>query len=369
MMNILVTGAKGFVGKNLGVALRQQADVVLNEYDLGNSPEELRQALATAEVIFHLAGVNRPEDVIKFQTGNAGFTVELCSTLRSLQRAPKIVFTSSIQAELDNPYGTSKRAAEATLQEFVAATGAECVVYRLKNLFGKWCQPKYNSVIATFCYNVAHGLPISVSDSSHEMEFTYIDDVVNAFLSEISPTIPGFLYAEPLISYRATLGELVEKITAFRQMRSNLQLPDFSKPFTRALYATYLSYLDQNDFGYQLAIKEDQRGSLSEFIKTSQIGQIFVSRTHPGMTRGNHYHHTKIEKFLVLQGEAVIRLRNIFETKVIEYRVRGEDYRVVDIPPGYTHSIQNVGKEDVVTLFWADEVFDPNHPDTYYENI
>jgi UDP-2-acetamido-2,6-beta-L-arabino-hexul-4-ose reductase len=369
MTNILVTGAKGFVGKNLGVALRRQVNAVLNEYDLGNSPEELRQALVTADVIFHLAGVNRPEDVTEYQTGNAGFTVELCSALRSLQRAPKIVFASSIQAELDNPYGASKRAAEATLQEFATASGAECVVYRFKNLFGKWCRPNYNSVIATFCYNIAHDLPNSVSDASREMELTYIDDVVNAFLAEILPTVPGFRYVEPLVSYQVTLGELVEIITAFRQMRSSLQLPDFSKPFTRALYATYLSYLNQTDFGYQLAIKEDQRGSLSEFIKAPQIGQIFVSRTYPGITRGNHYHHTKIEKFLVLQGEAVIRLRNILETEVIECRVRGEDYRVVDIPPGYTHSIQNVGKEDLVTLFWADEVFDPNQHDTYYEDV
>ncbi len=369
MPTVLVTGAKGFVGKNLGAALRRQEQVVLYEYDLGNSPEELRQALTTAEIVFHLAGVNRPKEITEYQTGNVGFTAELCSILRGLKRAPKIVFTSSIQAELDNPYGISKREAEDALRDYATVAGAEVAVYRLKNLFGKWCKPNYNAVTATFCYNLAHDLPIAISDPAREMELTYVDDVVSAFLTELVPNVPGFRYAKPLVSYQITLGKLAETIRSFRQMRSNLQVPDFSQPFIRALYATYTSYLDQADFGYQLVAKADQRGNLAEFIKAPGIGQIFVSRTHPGITRGNHYHHTKAEKFLVLQGEAVIRLRHILETQVVEYRVRGEDYRVVDIPPGYTHSIQNVGDAEVVTLFWADQVFDPNQPDTYSENV
>jgi UDP-2-acetamido-2,6-beta-L-arabino-hexul-4-ose reductase len=369
MPNVLVTGAKGFVGKNLCVALRRQERVALSEYDLDNSAEELRRALAEADVIFHLAGVNRPKEVTEYQTGNADFTVELCSTLRSLGRSPKIVLASSIQAELDNPYGVSKRQAEEALREYAAATGAEAVAHRLKNLFGKWCRPNYNSVTATFCYNIAHDLPIDISDPAREMELTYIDDVVSAFQAELAPGVPGFRYAGQLTSYRVTLGELAETIRAFRRMRSDLQAPDYSQPFIRALYATYLSYLDPADFGYSLASKADQRGSLAEFIKAPAIGQVFVSRTRPGVTRGNHYHHTKVEKFLVLQGEAVIRLRHILETEAVEYRVRGEDYRVIDIPPGYTHSIQNVGDGEVVTLFWADEVFDPDRSDTYYENV
>jgi UDP-2-acetamido-2,6-beta-L-arabino-hexul-4-ose reductase len=243
------------------------------------------------------------------------------------------------------------------------------VAHRLKNLFGKWCRPNYNSVTATFCYNIAHDLPIDISDPAREMELTYIDDVVSAFQAELAPGVPGFRYAGQLTSNRVTLGELAETIRAFRRMRSDLQAPDYSQPFIRALYATYLSYLDPADFGYSLASKADQRGSLAEFIKAPAIGQVFVSRTRPGVTRGNHYHHTKVEKFLVLQGEAVIRLRHILETEAVEYRVRGEDYRVIDIPPGYTHSIQNVGDGEVVTLFWADEVFDPDRSDTYYENV
>jgi UDP-2-acetamido-2,6-beta-L-arabino-hexul-4-ose reductase len=369
MVNILVTGAKGFVGKNLCVALRQQTQVVLSEYDLDNSPNELQRALRVADVIFHLAGINRPKEVAEYQTGNAGFTFELCSTLKDLARAPKIVFSSSIQAKSENPYGASKRAAEDILKDFAASSGSECAVYRFKNLFGKWCRPNYNAVTATFCYNVAHDLPLSISDPSREMELTYIDDVVNAFLGEILPGTPGFRFAEPLGSYRITLGELAVTIKSFRQMRSSLQLPDFSEPFIRALYASYLSYLDPVDFAYPLTIKTDERGSLAEFIKAPGMGQVFVSRTHPGVTRGNHYHHSKVEKFLVLEGEAVIRFRHILGTEVIEIRVRGDEYRVVDIPPGYTHSIQNVGSADLVTLFWADELFDPDRPDTTYEKV
>jgi UDP-2-acetamido-2,6-beta-L-arabino-hexul-4-ose reductase len=224
-------------------------------------------------------------------------------------------------------------------------------------------------VTATFCYNTAHDLPVSISDPAREMDLTYVDDVVNAFLEELAPGVPGFRYAGELTFYRVTLGELAEIIRAFRQTRSSLKAPDYSQPFIRALYATYVSYLDPADFGYSLTPKADQRGSLAEFIKSPGIGQVFVSRTQPGVTRGNHYHDTKVEKFLVLQGEAIIRLRHILESEVVEYRVRGEDYRVVDIPPGYTHSIQNVGDEEVVTLFWADEVFDPDRTDTHYEDV
>jgi UDP-2-acetamido-2,6-beta-L-arabino-hexul-4-ose reductase len=369
MVNILVTGAKGFVGKNLCVALRQQAQVVLYEVDLDNSPEELQQALRVADVVFHLAGVNRPKEEKEYQTGNAGFTSKICSTLETLARAPKIVFSSSIQAELGNPYGASKLAAEEILRNFAAGSGSECVVYRLKNLFGKWCRPNYNAVTATFCYNAAHDLPLSISDPSHEIELTYIDNVVEAFLGEITESMPGFRYAEPLVTYWITLGELAETIQSFRQMRSSLQMPDFSQPFVRALYASYVTYLDQADFAYPLTIKTDKRGSLAEFIKAPGLGQVFVSRTRPGITRGNHYHHTKGEKFLVLEGEAVIRFRHILGTEEIEYRVRGDEYRVVDIPPGYTHSIQNVGAGDLVTLFWADEIFDPQKPDTTSEEV
>ena len=368
-MKLLVTGAKGFVGKNLCSVLQRRDDIELYEYDIESSPKELDQALQQVDCIIHLAGVNRPEHPDEFETGNTGSIDEICSKLTDIGRAPKIMLSSSIQAELDNPYGVSKRGAEAVLKGFSESAGAECVVFRFKNLFGKWCRPNYNSVTATFCHNIANDLPIQISDPAHEIDLTHIDDVVDAFVAELEPGQGGFRFAPPLPSRRISLGELAEKIQAFRSMRSNLALPNFIDAFDRALYGTYLTYLDTGDFGYGLDIKSDPRGSLAEFLKSPSMGQIFVSRTRPGITRGDHYHHTKTEKFFVLQGTAIIRFRHITNGQVLEYRVRGEDYRVLDIPPGYTHSIENIGKDELVTLFWTNEPFDPNHPDTYFEPV
>ncbi|WP_242392097.1 polysaccharide biosynthesis C-terminal domain-containing protein [Anaeromyxobacter oryzisoli] len=369
-MNVLVTGAAGFLGKNLVAALGARKDVELVEVDVGTPAGVLDAALDKADVVFHLAGVNRPEKVEEFATGNAGLTEELCAALERKGRRPKLVLSSSIQAERDNPYGQSKRAAELVLQRFGDRTGAEAVVYRLKNLFGKWCRPNYNSVTATFCHNLAHDLPIRISDPAAVVDLTYVDDVVQAFLGELDPPPrPGFRFAEPLASHEVSLGELAETISGFRAHRKTLRLPDYSSPFVRALYATYLSYVEPGEHGYQLDIKADARGSLAEFIKSPHFGQIFISRTKPGITRGNHYHHTKTEKFLVVQGEGLIRLRQINGTDVVEFPVRGEDYRVVDIPPGYTHSIENVGAGEMVTLFWSSEVFDPARADTIFDPV
>lgn len=363
---VLVTGSKGFIGRNLCAVLRCHEKVELYEYDLDNKPEELDAALQQVNCIIHLAGVNRPENPDEFETGNAGSIDEICIKLKAMGRSPKIVLSSSIQAELDNPYGVSKRRAEEVLQLFSEDTGAECVVYRFKNLFGKWCRPNYNSVTATFCHNIANDLPIQISDPKNEIELTYIDDVVEAFIAELESVSPGFRFAQSLSSVQISLGELAEKIQFFKNMRTSLRLPVLDNAFDQALYGTYLSYLDTRDFEYGLEKKSDQRGSLAEFLKSSSMGQIFVSRTKPGITRGDHYHHTKTEKFLVLQGTAMIRFRHIEEEEVLEYRVRGEDCRVLDIPPGYTHSIENVGQDELVTLFWASEIFDPEKSDTYY---
>lgn len=368
-MKVLVTGSKGFVGRNLCAVLRRRQDIILFGCDIDTPAKDLADALRQVDVIIHLAGVNRPKVAEEFETGNAGSLDGICQNLESLGRAPKIVLSSSIQAELQNPYGVSKRHAEVRLQHFAEKTGAPCVVYRLKNLFGKWCRPNYNSVTATFCQNIAHDLPIQISDPAYEMELTYIDDVVQAFVAELEACTPGFIFAAELPAYKITLGQLAEKIRSYRQMRQNLTLPDFKHALERALYATYLSYLDENAFGYGLDIKSDPRGSLAEFIKSPSMGQIFVSRTKPGITRGDHYHHTKTEKFLVLNGSAVIRFRHIESDKIIEYRVEGEAYQVIDIPPGYTHSIENVGQDELVTLFWASEMFDPEKPDTFYEKV
>lgn len=362
MTSVLITGARGFLGRNLAAHLRSRTDCRLLLFDREDSRTDLTKWLSAADIVFHLAGVNRPDESDDYERENAGFTAELCDLLRAEGRAPKIVFASSIQVVLENPYGASKRKAEETLLGFGASSGACVRVYRLKNLFGKWCRPNYNSVTATFCHNIARELPIFISDPDCVVELSYVDDVVEAFLGELDRT------QQPLTIRSETirLGVLSERIRAFHQMRSTLKTPDFSDWFNRALYATYLSYVPEGGRQQDLAIRTDERGSLAEFIKSDHFGQIFVSRTVPGMTRGNHYHHTKTEKFLVVEGEGLIRMRALEGGPVDEYLVRGSEYRVVDIPPGMTHSITNVGSTEMVTLFWADEAFDPDRPDTYF---
>jgi UDP-2-acetamido-2,6-beta-L-arabino-hexul-4-ose reductase len=369
MKHVLVTGARGFVGRNLCAALRRDNAIALLELDIDDSPATLEAALEKTDVIFHLAGVNRPKNPEEFESGNATLLDRICRMLREMQKAPKIVLTSSIQADLNNPYGRSKRHAEEILAAFANESRTSAVAYRLKNLFGKWCRPNYNSVTATFCHNIANDLPIQISDPANEVELTHIDDVVTAFIAELDAMEAGFRFADPLPSITITLGQLADKLYFYKKMRDTLLIPDLEDRFELALYGTYLSYLAEDDFGYGLDIKSDQRGSLAEFIKSPAMGQIFVSRTKPGVTRGDHFHHTKTEKFLVLQGSAVIRFRHIESDQVLEYKVRGEEYRVLDILPGYTHSIENIGEDELVTLFWACEMFDPNRPDTYFEKV
>lgn len=274
---------------------------------------------------------------------------------------------SSTQAALDNPYGLSKRQAEEAVFDFGRETGASVFVFRLPGVFGKWCRPNYNSVVATFCHNIACDLPIAISDPAREIELVYIDDVVRAFIGIMDGRLPvsdgQYCLVEP--TYRMSLGALAETIQGFRDSRVSLALPDMSDPFTRALYATYVSYLPADSFAYALTQRSDPRGELAELLKSPYIGQIFVSRTRPGITRGHHYHDTKVKKFVVLEGDAVIRFRHILGGDVIEYPISGHEFRVVDIPPGYTHAIENAGQNDLIVLFWADEIFDSDIPDTY----
>jgi UDP-2-acetamido-2,6-beta-L-arabino-hexul-4-ose reductase len=363
-MNILITGAQGFIGRNLAAWLGQRPDDVVRGCDVGDTRAELEQALAQADIVFHLAGVNRPQSEREFQAGNVDFTAQVCDWLLSQGRSVPVVLTSSAQAALDNPYGISKRQAEAVVADYAQRSGARAAIYRLPNVFGKWCRPNYNSVVATFCHNIAHDLPVAISDPARVLDLVHVDDVADRFERELSSDEAGvhFRAVEPV--HRIALGELAERIQAFRRSRQTLRLPDLADDFTRKLYGVYLTYLEPGDIAYSLQKKCDARGCLAEFVKAPSFGQIFVSRTAPGVTRGNHYHHAKAEKFLVLEGEAVIRLRRLDGAEVIEFPVRGEDFRVVDIPPGYTHSIENAGAGELVTLFWSSELFDPQRPDT-----
>lgn len=367
MKTVLVTGANGFIGKNLVVALKRRADVDTIEHDLDSSVGLLEEGLAKADVIYHLAGVNRPERVEEYAEGNYDLTRQICDDLRRLNRTPLLILSSSTQAAMDNPYGLSKRQAEEAVFDFGKKAVASVFVFRLSGVFGKWCRPNYNSVVATFCHNIARDLPFAISDPAREIELVYVDDVVRAFISIIDGRLPvsdgKYFLVEP--TYRVSLGTLAEMIKDFRNSRVSLVLPDTSDLFVRALYATYVSYLPADSFAYSLTQRIDHRGELAELLKSFHVGQIFVSRTRPGITRGNHYHDTKVEKFVVLEGDAVIRFRHILGGDVIEYRVSGPEFRVVDIPPGYTHAIENVGQIDLIVLFWADEIFDPDIPDSF----
>lgn len=369
-MNVLVTGSKGFVGSNLVVWLKKMEGHQVLEFDTDNTDQELSDALTLADYIIHLAGVNRPQSEEEFKSGNVGLTDRICQRLLADGRSTPILLSSSIQAELNNPYGVSKRQAEEVLADYAQRSGARVVIFRLTNVFGKWCRPNYNSVVATFCHNIANNLPIAISDPSREIEFIHVDDVIRCFLDELKMDSPaGIHYRAGSPSYSISLGRLADLLRSFRSSRQSLIVPDFSDPFTHNLYGTFLSYLAPNDFAYDLTKRTDERGALAEFVKSPPFGQIFVSRTKPGITRGNHYHHLKTEKFVVLEGQAIIRFRHIQSDEVIEYPVDGEEYRVVDIPPGYTHSIENVGTGTLVTLFWASEIFDPARPDTTYEEV
>lgn len=375
-MRVLVTGGQGFIGSNLVSWLRERTAYAVDVFDRDRQAEEFAQAVLAADTIIHLAGINRPQHPEEFQTGNVGLTAEICRLLQAAGRSTTILFASSTQAELDNPYGSSKRQAEALLSDHARQHGTRVVIFRLANVFGKWCRPNYNSVVATFCYNIARDLPITISDPEYTVPFVYIDDVIRAMLVELAGVAPGIHSCAPGPVYPVTLGQLADLLYTFRQSRQSLQIPDFSDAFSHKLYSTFLSYLPADDFGYHLTQRSDARGSLAEFVKSPTFGQIFISRTRPGITRGNHFHHLKTEKFLVLEGQAIIRFRTIRPgaageqtPPVIEYQVSGDEYRVLDIPPGYTHSIENVGPGTLVTLFWASEIFDPERPDTTMASV
>jgi UDP-2-acetamido-2,6-beta-L-arabino-hexul-4-ose reductase len=369
-MKILITGAKGFVGKNLIVTLERLENLEIYQFDIDTDPALLDTYTKDCEFVFHLAGVNRPQNVEEFMEGNFGFTSELLNSLKNNHNTCPILITSSIQAVLDNPYGQSKRAGEDLLFSYGKETGAKVLVYRLPNVFGKWCRPNYNSAVATFCHNIAHNLPIKVNDPNVVMNLVYIDDLVE----ELTRALKGKETREdnfcivPIV-HTIKLGEIVDIIYSFKNSRSELSIPNMADAFTKKLYATYLSYLPEDQFSYPLKMNVDNRGSFTEMIRTPERGQVSVNISKPGITKGNHWHHTKNEKFLVVSGRGIIRFRKVGSDKVIEYHVSGEKLEVIDIPTGYTHNIENLGDSDMVTIMWANECFDPEKPDTYFLEV
>lgn len=366
---VLVTGAAGFIGRHVVEALCRRGGLRVVGLDRDSPSEALPRALDEAHVVFHLAGVNRPETPEEYQAGNVGFTQALCAALEDRGRQPLVVFTSSIQAALDNPYGTSKRLAEEALRAWAEHSGAPVAVFRLANVFGKWSRPYYNSAVATFCHNAAHGLESTIHDPDAPLALVYIDEVVEHLVRCLDDRPQGFEIRDAAPVFRTTVGEVAECIRSFPSTRQTLLVPDFQDPLTARLYATYLSHLEGADVAYALHTSVDERGALAEILKQPGFGQICVSRTAPGVTRGNHYHHTKCEKFMVLEGEAVIRLRDVRGGPVFEHRVNGRDFVVLDIAPGFTHSIENVGKGELVTLFFVNELFDPQRPDTFFQEV
>ena len=383
---VLITGAGGFVGKNLVATLRAAGYTDLLLFEKDDTPATLAEYCRRAAFVVHLAGINRPQSAQEFYTGNAGLTDTLLEALEAAGNKAPVLVTSSIQAALDNDYGKSKHLAEQAIIAHGERSGAPVYVFRMEGVFGKWCRPNYNSVVATFCHNIARGLPIEVRDPAYALPLVYIDDVVSCIRDamergEAVRDKDGFCRIHPV--HTVTLGALADTIRGFAKARGGsaaealgsdglptLAVPDLADgSFTKKLYSTYLSYLPEDTFAYDLNMHCDDRGSFTEFLRTPERGQVSVNISRPGIVKGNHWHHTKNEKFLVVKGEGVIRFRRIDSKKVIEYRVSGDRLQVVDIPCGYTHNIENIGDGEMVTVMWANEAFDPENPDTFYEQV
>ncbi len=369
-MKILVTGANGFIGKNLCIELMNKGHIVLS-YDIDKTDKDLVNYIQVADFIIHLAGVNRPLNADEFYDGNTNFTKALVDMIKKSGRTIPLLFSSTTQAELDNDYGVSKRMAEDYLFSFMEETENPVIIYRLTNVFGKWCKPNYNSVVATFCHNVANDLPIQIRDENFEIKLVYIDDVVKQFIKRLNEPLRERkrvieeVYPIEVIS----LGGLAKKIRDFNKIRETFYTPKFDSDFDRKLYATFLSYYSAGNFAYDLKMNSDERGSFTEILKTLNDGQVSVNISKPGIIKGNHYHHTKTEKFVVVSGECEIKFRKIGAKEIFAYKVNGEKIQAVDIPPGYTHSIKNIGTTDSVTIMWASEIFDKDNPDTYFEEV
>lgn len=382
-MKILVTGSNGFVGKNLVWTLKNIRDGKdksfpisvdnIYEYDIDNTLEDLKKYTKDVDFVVHLAGVNRPKNTEEFYEGNKGTIELLCDCLKDNNNKCPILISSSIQASKDNDYGKSKKQAEDYLKSFSEENGNKVYIYRFANIFGKWCRPNYNSVVATWCYNIAHDLPIQINDESAIIPFVYIDNVVSEIINAINEN-PNYdelndcYKALPI--YNVSLKELKDSLYAFYNQRSTLVIPDLSNEFTKKLYSTYLSYLPEDKIAISLNTKADNRGSFTELLKTNNCGQFSVNVSKPGMVKGEHFHNTKWEFFIVVKGRALIEMRNINDDKVIKFEVNDQNIKAIHMLPGYTHNIINLSDtEDLITLMWANELFDEKKPDTFYEKV
>lgn len=399
-MKVLVTGAKGFVGRNLVSQLRNIAegkarwypvssDIIVYEYDVDSTPEQLDAYCSDCDFVFNLAGVNRPQNPEEFMQGNFGFASTLLETLKKHGNRCPVMLSSSIQATLvgryaDGDYGKSKKAGEELFFDYAAQTGAKVLVYRFPNLFGKWCRPNYNSAVATFCNNIANDLPIQVNDRSTQMELVYIDDLVDEMIGALAGKehhcefegIETVLkengrYCAVPVSHHVTLGEIVDLLECFAAQPSTLMMPEIPEgSFAKKLYSTYLSYLPKEKVSFPLKMNVDERGSFTELLKTASCGQFSVNVSKPGITKGQHWHHTKWEFFMVVSGKGLIQQRRVDSDEVLNFEVSGEKIEAVQMLPGYTHNIINLSDtEDLVTLMWANESFDPDRPDTYFEPV
>ena len=367
-MKVLITGSDGFIAKNLIEHLKRDESVQLYLYSKKDSFSILEAYVKEVDFIFHLAGVNRPENVREFYDGNSNLTKIIVDTLKLANKTTPIVLSSSTQAELDNDYGKSKLEAEHLLLDYAKVTQAKIYIYRLPNVFGKWSKPNYNSVISTWCHNIANGLDIQVNNRDTELTLVYVDDVVKSFIEKLKSELADN-YCEIKTVYKKTLGEIEELLYQFKENRKTLIIPHVASGFERALYATYLSYLPIDDFSYELKGHQDERGTFYEILKTLDSGQFSLSTTAPGIKRGSHYHHTKNEKFLVVRGEALIEFRHIVTNEKVSYKVSDKKMEIVEMIPGYTHNIKNIGDGEMVLFLWANENYDDNNPDTYFLEV
>lgn len=364
-MKVLITGADGFIGKNLLVHLKECKDIAVITFTRDDDLSSLPAKVGQVDFVFHLAGVNRPKDPEEFVAGNLDLTRALAEAIKAGGKPVPLLYTSSTQAEMDNVYGLSKRGAEDVLRDLAASTGSPVYLYRLPNVFGKWARPNYNSAVATFCHNIARDLPIQINDPDARVNLVYIDDVITSFLQVMQSKRLGEIFIPVEPQYNVSVGEIADYLNAFHASRGSLITEAVGTGFLRALYSTYVSYLPQERFTYEVPRYGDERGVFVEMLKTRDSGQFSFFTAHPGVTRGGHYHHTKTEKFLVIKGKASFRFRHVISGAFYELQTSGERPVIVETVPGWTHDITNIGDEEIVVMLWANEIFDRELPDTY----